>query len=295
MAPLSDEENNYIRLALLLKGVSPRAVRTFFDKEFQPSNLHSTFSKNSKILRDLKSQKILNKNQWNLLFPKYGLTNSSNFDVTLMICLIRNLTTVTPPLTGFDALPTQMETTPGSDLARIKWYRNRLAHRESDTIDTVYFNTAWGHISEAVCRLGGQMMKHECQELKVKILDQSNQEIMIGIKQSMREIREMRDIMENRDRHWKEVLKQIVDLTGDEWVGRGDTQRNVIDLTESDDSKTKKRKRWDESDVIVIDIVDLTGDECVGRGDTQRNVIDLTESDDVSRILLFIHFAIIGK
>lgn len=65
-----------------------------------------------------------------------------------MIFLIRNLTSVTPPLTGFDTLPTQVETTPGSDLARIKWYRNRLDHRESDTIDTVFFNTAWGDITD---------------------------------------------------------------------------------------------------------------------------------------------------
>ncbi|XP_076095329.1 uncharacterized protein LOC143066215 [Mytilus galloprovincialis] len=195
MAPLSDEENNYIRLALLLIGVSPRAVRTFFDKEFHPSNLHSTLNKNKPILHDLRLKKTLNSYQWNLLFPKNGLTNSSNFDVTMMICLIRNLTPVTPPLTGFDSLPTQAETSPESDLARIKCYRNILAHLNSDTIDTVFFNTAWGEITEAVGRLGGQRMKHECQELKVKILDQSNQELMNEIKQSQREIRELQDII----------------------------------------------------------------------------------------------------
>ncbi|CAG2236924.1 unnamed protein product [Mytilus edulis] len=209
MAPLSDEENNYIRLALLLLEVSPRAVRTFFDKEFHPSNLKSTFNKNNKILHDLRLKKILNQNQLNLMFPKNGLTNSSNFDVTLMICLIRNLTTVTPPLTGFDSLPTQAETTPGSDLARILYYRNILAHPNSCTIDTVYFNTAWGDITDAVGRLGGQMMKHECQELKVKILDQSNQEIMIEIKQLHTEISELRDIMENRDQLLNENLKRL--------------------------------------------------------------------------------------
>lgn len=73
MAPLSEKENNYIRLALLLKGVSPRAVRTFFDKEFHPSNLHSTFSKNYTILHDLKMQNRLYQNQWNLLFPINGM------------------------------------------------------------------------------------------------------------------------------------------------------------------------------------------------------------------------------
>ncbi|VDI10861.1 Hypothetical predicted protein [Mytilus galloprovincialis] len=70
MAPLSDEEENYIRLALLLKGVSPRAVRTFFDKEFPPTYLPSTLNKNYNTLNGLFKNRILNRAQWNLLFPK---------------------------------------------------------------------------------------------------------------------------------------------------------------------------------------------------------------------------------
>lgn len=64
-----------------------------------------------------------------------------------MICLIRNLTPVTQPINGFDCLPLTGETNPGSDLARIKWYRNKLAHHDSNKIDTAYFNTAWADIS----------------------------------------------------------------------------------------------------------------------------------------------------
>lgn len=65
-----------------------------------------------------------------------------------MICLIRNLTkSVNPPINGFDELPLSIETTPGSDLARIKWYRNILAHHESNTIDTAFFNKAWLDVS----------------------------------------------------------------------------------------------------------------------------------------------------
>ncbi|VDI83823.1 Hypothetical predicted protein [Mytilus galloprovincialis] len=70
MAPLLEEEENYIRLALLLKGVSPRAVRTFFDKEFPPTYLPSTLNKNYNTLNGLFKNRILNRAQWNLLFPK---------------------------------------------------------------------------------------------------------------------------------------------------------------------------------------------------------------------------------
>ncbi|XP_071181368.1 uncharacterized protein [Mytilus edulis] len=191
MAPLSEEEENYVRLALLLKGVSPRAVRTYFDREFPPTHLPSTLNTNYNTLQDLKLKRVLNQAQWNLLFPRNGVTVSTTFDVTLMICLIRNLTSVTQPINGFDRLPPSVETTPGPDLARIKWYRNILAHHDSNKMATGDFNIAWSNISDAVSRLGGQPMNQECQELKVKILDQSNQEIMLEIKQSQEKIKEL--------------------------------------------------------------------------------------------------------
>ena len=69
-----------------------------------------------------------------------------------MICLIRNLTTISPPPNGYDQRPQNTETSPGADLARIKYYRNYLAHHDSDEIDSTYFNTAWTDISD-VCNL----------------------------------------------------------------------------------------------------------------------------------------------
>ncbi|VDI62489.1 Hypothetical predicted protein [Mytilus galloprovincialis] len=72
MAPLSDEEENYVRLALLLKGVTPRAVRTYFDREFPPTYLPSTLNTNYNTLMDLKLKRIINQAQWNLLIPRNG-------------------------------------------------------------------------------------------------------------------------------------------------------------------------------------------------------------------------------
>ncbi|XP_076084270.1 E3 ubiquitin-protein ligase DZIP3-like [Mytilus galloprovincialis] len=150
MAPLSIEEENYVRLALLLKGVTPRAVRTHFDKEFPPTSLPSTLSTSHNTLLDLKIKRIINQAQWKILIPRNGFPDSKTFDVTLMICLIRNLTSITQPINGFDSLPLPGETTPGSDLARIKFYRNKLAHHDSNEIDTVYFDTVWRDISDNV-------------------------------------------------------------------------------------------------------------------------------------------------
>lgn len=67
MAPLSEEDENYVRLALLLKGVTPRAVRIYFDNEFIPTSLPSTLVTNNNILLDLKYKRVINQAQWNLL------------------------------------------------------------------------------------------------------------------------------------------------------------------------------------------------------------------------------------
>ncbi|XP_076095790.1 uncharacterized protein LOC143066864 [Mytilus galloprovincialis] len=194
MATLSVEEENYVRMSLLLTGISPRAARTFFDSEFAPACLEATIKKELNKLLDLKKKHRINQSQWNLLCPRFpDLPDSKTFDVTLMILLLRNLTPITPPLCGFDHLPSVIETTPAADLARIKHYRNHLAHLDDGKLDTGFFNTAWNDITCAVDRLGGQQMKQECDHLKTKPLDQTNQEIMMDIKHSNNEIRELKE------------------------------------------------------------------------------------------------------
>ncbi|VDI22909.1 Hypothetical predicted protein [Mytilus galloprovincialis] len=72
MAPISEEEENYVRLALLLKGVAPRAIRTYFDRTFPPTYLPSTLNTHYDTLDNLKFRRVLNQTQWNLLFPTNG-------------------------------------------------------------------------------------------------------------------------------------------------------------------------------------------------------------------------------
>ncbi|XP_076078753.1 uncharacterized protein LOC143048765 [Mytilus galloprovincialis] len=162
-----------------------------------------------------------------------GVPDFKAFDVTLMICLIRNLTSVNPPIKGYDSLSLQGETTPGSDLARIKWYRNILAHHDSNTMSTVDFNTAWTSVADAVSRLGGVPMNQECQELKVKILDQSNQEIMLEIKQSQEEMKELRRTMDIENSTIRENLRDLQDSHSTLQTEHSSTTKNLIGLKNS--------------------------------------------------------------
>ncbi|CAG2191595.1 unnamed protein product [Mytilus edulis] len=264
MAPLSDEEENYVRLALLLKGVTPRAVRTYFDREFPPTYLPSTLNTNYNTLWDLKLKRIINQAQWNLLIPRNGVPDSKTFDVTLMVCLIRNLTSISSPINGFDSLPLPGETTPGSDLARIKFYRNKLAHHDSNTIDANYFHTAWTDISNAVGRLGGETMYQECKELKEKILDQSNHEIVLEIKQSLKEMKELRktiDILGTEHTKVTENLRELQSSYSTLKTSQNTLQAEHIEVRESlkdpipsniKDQFKRQIEYWEKTDKMFV-------------------------------------------
>ncbi|CAC5364744.1 unnamed protein product [Mytilus coruscus] len=204
---LTQEEENYVRMSLLLTGISPRAARALFDQEFAPACLDSSLKKEYNKLRDLQKKRVINQAQWKLLTPRSpDVPDSKTFDVTLMITLLRNLTNLNPPRGGYDKLPTANEAIPTSDLARIKYYRNFLAHLDDGKINNPEFNTAWNDITGAVSRLGGKTMKEECDNLKVKILDQTNQEIMLDIKRSNGEIMDLKQSV-------RSLMKVNEDLT----------------------------------------------------------------------------------
>lgn len=52
------------------------------------------------------------------------------------------------PSAGFDNLPQPWEVTHGADLARMKYYRNCLAHLKEAKIEHGYFTQAWNEITD---------------------------------------------------------------------------------------------------------------------------------------------------
>ncbi|CAC5389372.1 unnamed protein product [Mytilus coruscus] len=120
---ISPEEENYLRTAHLLIRVAPSAVRVRFDTEFSPGGLKIVLNQaKSSKLEPLKKRRVINQAQWDLLFPKSGTPSSETFDLTLMICLIRNLTKIQIE----DELPFMGNDVVGADLTTIKYYRNKI-------------------------------------------------------------------------------------------------------------------------------------------------------------------------
>ena len=69
--------------------------------------------------------------------------SSKDFDITLMICLLRNLTSIAI----MDRLPSATDTSLRADLSRIKFYRNKIVHCNSALVDDTDFESYWNDVT----------------------------------------------------------------------------------------------------------------------------------------------------
>lgn len=74
-------------------------------------------------------------------------TSSEDFDVTLMICILRNLNFVQPPPNGWDKLPPVGDNSLGANLTRIKEHRNTFCHSSKTKINDKKFQKLWSSLT----------------------------------------------------------------------------------------------------------------------------------------------------
>jgi hypothetical protein len=77
-----------------------------------------------------------------------GEPSSKDFDITLMICLLRNLIR---HIAIKDRLPSATDTSLGADLSRIKYYRNIIVHQCDDAlVNDTDFESYWKDVTPVI-------------------------------------------------------------------------------------------------------------------------------------------------
>ena len=151
------QKANGTRLCRLLIDKGTEALRNVFDNLNPPTSWSSTLksygrTKMKKLIRNL------NTSQLDILYPPTGSASSSqNYDITLLFSLLRNLCGLSPPLstTSWDKEPPSNDITMEADLARVKFYRNKVyGHITTTSIPSTEFEQYWQSISDALVRLG---------------------------------------------------------------------------------------------------------------------------------------------
>ena len=155
IAPSTRENTNYARLCRLLIDIGTEVLRSIFNGIHSPANLHKIVSSSSPHytkLKWLQKKGILNPTLWG----KLSTASSAEFDITLLMVLLRNLCGLSPPVStgSWDKLPPDSDNSTEANIVRIKFYRNDVyAHASKASVDDVTFDKLWKNISNAIVGL----------------------------------------------------------------------------------------------------------------------------------------------
>ena len=151
----SVKKANGAKLNSLLIDGGTMVLRNIFDGYHPPAKLQANLNANYGTLKNLLRRKVLKQRQWHLLFPRRGGTpDSKKFDITLLFLLLTSICGLSPPPSGWHTKPPASDTSVEANLARIKFFRNKLLHPTTTGVDTSTFSALWQEISAVLVALG---------------------------------------------------------------------------------------------------------------------------------------------
>lgn len=150
------EKTNGAKLSRLLIDGGTTVLRERFDGFHPPTKLTSDLHFWYSTLNNLLRRRILNRHQWDKLFPPDGSApDSQTFDITLLFLLLTNICGLSPPPSGWHTKPPASDTSLEANLARIKFFRNALyGHVSTTAVDPFKFSTLWQEITLPLIALG---------------------------------------------------------------------------------------------------------------------------------------------
>ncbi|CAG2217843.1 unnamed protein product [Mytilus edulis] len=209
----------------------------------------------------------------------------------------KNIAAINQPVNGFDNLPPPSEKTPAANIARIKYFRNKLAHSDNDKINQCDFNTFWTELSEAVVRLGGSCLQKRCDAIKdLKItssveIDTLKEQITCLKDELKEDIEKLRDDVEQLKTD-KMRVSELDNLYHD--CKEGKYKFSALLLLVVCNNQLEKKVLEDTTSLFVrgmfvMDVNDLTTDNPCGiildhehlKEFFERIFRDMTKSDDI--------------
>lgn len=150
------EVTNFSRLTRLLVEGGTKALRYTFDNIHPPAKLHQALVSNRLTLQRLRRKRSLSSRQWNMLYPtNHSAGKSEEFDMTLLLVLLRQICGLSPPATGWNNLPRVSDKSVEANIARVTFYTNSLLrHASCASVDDPTFDALWLKISDALIGLG---------------------------------------------------------------------------------------------------------------------------------------------
>ena len=183
---VTEETALFSRLCHLLINGATEILKTELDNIHPPSTLPGVLQIERSNLRRL-PRGVMNPSMWNQLYPtpiSYGC--SSDFDITLLFVLIRNICGLNPPSStkSWDKDPPVTDQSLEADLVRLKLFRNKLfAHITHTAINKKEFKTLWTSVSNVLIRRGGGRWKTVIDNLLADPFTQEEKDYVLKLKE----------------------------------------------------------------------------------------------------------------
>ena len=148
-------KGNGVKLIRLIVEQGTEALRNALEDIHPPAKLQRVLIANKKSLLKL-NPRLINDNQWNLLFPPSGNPpDLKSFDVTLLTVLLRHISCyLLRPATEWDTMPPDKDRSIQANVVRIKLLKNEVyTHIDSTEVDEAEFEDLWQQISQALVDL----------------------------------------------------------------------------------------------------------------------------------------------
>ena len=158
----TDEKEKFQRLTRLLMCGGLALLREVFDSIHPPANLPAVLGKPAikSKLQTLRGR-VLTQPEWDCLYKpsgpgRYG--KSTDFDISLLCKLLREICLLTPPATGWKDSPKITDQSLVADLVRVRIYRNEIyGHNHTMEVTDADFERLWMEISEVLLRIASSI------------------------------------------------------------------------------------------------------------------------------------------
>ncbi len=171
----SEEKTNGFKLMRLIVDGGTEALKNIFLK-IHPGNLQTVlYAHHTTLNRLFKTKRIIKQPQWDILYPQPPkIPNIQEFDITLLFILLRNICSLSPPSTGWNAMPISSDKSREANIVRIKLFRNNFfGHVPGTDVTRLDFEARWKDVSSTLLGLGlhqaeiDRLKAEECGEEEV--------------------------------------------------------------------------------------------------------------------------------
>ena len=176
---VSEEKTNGTRLARLLVDGGTHVLRKFLHSVYPPDKLQVVLNSNHAKLQWLRSKGVIFKDQWEMLFPTSGdPPDSETFDITLLHLLLREICHLTAPKTGWHKKPADDDDSLEANIARIKYFRNKLCHSVSTGISNAEFEDKWNKVASSLEAIEMSVHRKKIEVLKNDPIDHETRRLL---------------------------------------------------------------------------------------------------------------------